>query len=47
MVTLGVGVTLLLLYARWAPLPIHAPEVALDTIGARSDSGGGHKAAGE
>ena len=28
-------------------LPIHAPDVALDTIDARSDAGAGHKAAGE
>jgi len=28
-------------------LPIHAPEVALDTIDERSDAGAGHKAAGE
>ena len=28
-------------------LPIHAPDVALDTIDTRSDAGAGHKAAGE
>ena len=28
-------------------LPSHAPEVTLDTISARSDSGTGHQTAGE